>query len=98
LLVLGFGLAMVWLSRHLGWLVLAALAWSAVIETIAVTEPRDSLFGGTYRAYQVLNTGDAITFGLVIAGALCLALLALGLIAGRWRSGLAADRLERARS
>jgi len=98
LLVLVFGLATVWLSRHLGWLVLAALAWSAVIETIAVTEPRDSLFGGTYRAYQVLNTGDAITFGLVIAGALCLTLLAFGLIAGRWRSGLAADRLERARS
>ena len=98
LLVLGFGLAAVWLSRHLGWLVLAALAWSGVIETISVTQPRDSLFGGTYRAYQVLNTGDAITFGLVIAGALCLVLLAVGLIAGRWRSGLAADRLERARS
>jgi hypothetical protein len=98
LLVLVFGLSAVWLSRHLGWLVLAALAWSGVIEAIAITEPRDSLFGGTYRAYQVLNTGDAITFGLVIAGASCLALLSLGLIAGRWRSGLAADRLERTRS
>lgn len=98
LLVLGFGLAAVWLSRHLGWLVLAALAWSGVIEALALTQPRDSLFGGTYRAYQVLNTGDAITFGLVIAGALCLVLLAVGLIAGRWRSGLAADRLERARA
>ena len=95
LLVLGFGLSAVWLSRHLSWLVLVALAWSAVIEAIAITEPRDSLFGGTYRAYDVLNTGDAITVGLVIAGALCLALLAFGLIAGRWHSGLAADRLER---
>jgi LPXTG-motif cell wall-anchored protein len=66
-----------------------------VIEAIAITEPRDSLFGGTYRAYQVLNTGDAITFGLIIAGALCLALLAFGLIGGRWRSGLAADRVQR---
>jgi hypothetical protein len=97
LLVLGFGLAAVWLSRHLGWLVLAALAWSAVIEAIALSEPRDSLFGGTYRAYQVLNTGDGITFGLVIGGAMCLTLLAFGLIAGRWRSGLAADRVERPR-
>lgn len=97
LLVLCFALAAVWLSRHLGWLVLAALVWSAVIEAITITEPRRSLFGGTYRAYQVLNMGDAITFGLGMGGALCLALLAIGLIAGRWRSGLAADRLERVR-
>jgi hypothetical protein len=95
LLVLGFGLAAVWLSAHLGWLVLMSLAWSAVIEAIAVTKPHDSLFGGTYRPYEVLNTGDGITFGLVVGGALCLAMLAFGLIGGRWRSGLAADRLER---
>jgi hypothetical protein len=98
LLVLGFGLAAVWLSARLAWVVLACVAWLGLIEFIAVSEPRDSLFGGTYRAYQVLNMSDAITLGLVASGALCLILLSLGLIAGHWRSGLSANRVERGRS
>lgn len=98
LLILAFGLAAVWLWSRLAWVVLACVVWSGVIAFIGVTEPRDSLFGGTYRAYQVLNAGDAITLGLVAAGMLCLILLSLGLIIGRWRSGLSASRVEPGRS
>ena len=97
LLILGFGLGAVWLSRQLSWVVLVCVIWSAVLEAIAFVEPHDSIFGGTYRAYQVLNTGDAITLGLVGAGVLCLIVLSLGLISGRWRSGLSANRVERGR-
>ncbi|MGZ5938270.1 MAG: hypothetical protein ACXWLK_12830, partial [Rhizomicrobium sp.] len=61
----------------------------------ACTKLRDSLFGGTYRAYQVLNMGDAITLSLVGAGMACLIGLCIGLLSGRIRSGLAADMLER---
>lgn len=98
LLALGFGLAAVWLSSRLAWVVLTSVVWSGITQFIAITEPRDSLFGGTYRPYEVLNMGDAITIGLVLAGALCLILLSLGLITGRWRSGLSASRVERGTS
>ena len=95
LLALGFGLAAVWLSSRLAWVVLTSVVWSGITQFIAITQPRDSLFGGKFRPYQVLNMGDAITIGLVLAGALCLILLSLGLISGRWRSGLSASRVER---
>jgi hypothetical protein len=95
ILILGFGLAAVWLSSRLSWIVLACVGWSAVLEVIAFIEPHESLLGGTYRAYQVLNMGDVITLALVTAGGLCLLVLSVGLISGRWRSGLSASRVER---
>lgn len=95
LLILGFGLGAVWLMPRLAWVVLMALGWSAVLEVIGFVKLRDSLFGGTYRAYQVLNLGDGITLSLVVGGMLCLAVVSVGLLAGRFRSGLAADMLER---
>ena len=98
LLVLGFGLAAVWLSARLAWVVLTSVVWSGITQFIAITGPRVSLFGGTYRPYEVLNMGDAITIGLVLGGALCLILLSFGLISGRWRSGLSASRVERGTS
>jgi hypothetical protein len=98
MLILGFGLAAVWLSPRLSWIVLVCVGWSAVLEAIAVVQPHDSLFGGTYRPYQVLNMGDVITLTLVGAGALCLIVLSLGLLIGRFRSGLSASRVERGRT
>ena len=95
MLILGFGLAAVWLMPRLAWVVLLGVGWSCVLEVIACTKLRDSLFGGTYRAYQVLNMGDAITLSLVGAGMACLIGLCVGLLSGRIRSGLAADMLER---
>jgi hypothetical protein len=95
LVILGFGLASVWLMPSLAWVVLAALGWAAVLEVLAQVKLRDSLFGGTFRAYQVLNMGEAITLGLTIAGMACLAALSIGLLAGRVRTGLAGDRIER---
>jgi hypothetical protein len=80
---------------RLGWIVMAGLGWSFVLEVIGCTKLRASLFGGTYRAYQVLNMGDAITLLLILGGMICLAVLSIALITGRVRSGLAADRLER---
>jgi hypothetical protein len=95
LLILGFGLGAVWLMPRLGWVVLAGLGWSFALELIGCTKLRSSLFGGTYRAYQVLNMGDAITLLMILGGMICLAVLSILLITGRVRSGLAADRLER---
>ncbi len=95
LLIMGFGLGAVWLSRQLAWVVIACVIWSVVLEAIAFVEPHDSIFGGTYCAYEVLNMGDAITMGLVGAGALCLIVISIGLLSGRWRSGLSASRVER---
>ena len=95
LLILGFALAAVWLMPRLAWAVLAGIGWAAALEIIAQVRLRESLFGGTFRAYQVLNMGDAITLGMVVAGLACLAGLSIGLLTGRVRSGLAGDRIER---
>ena len=66
-----------------------------MLEIIACVRPRDSLFGGTYRAYQVLNLGDFITLVLAIGGTAFLVWLLLGLLRGRLRSGLAGNLIER---
>jgi hypothetical protein len=98
LLVLCFALGAVWLEPRLAWVAMVGLAWMTILELIAFFKPRDSLFGGTYRAYQHLETGDLITIGLAVAGAACLVWLGAGLVGGRIRSGLSGDLLESGRS
>jgi hypothetical protein len=95
LLVLCFSLGAVWLIPRLSWIAMAGLGWTAVLELIACFKARDSLFGGSYRVYQVLDSGDLITIGLAVVGAGYLVWLFAGLLSGRIRSGLSADLLER---
>ncbi len=98
LLVLCFGLAAVWLDRRLAWVAVVGLTWMITLALIANFKIRDSLFGGTYRAYQVLDGGDLITIALAVAGAGYLAWLFSALLRGDIRSGLAGDLLERGRN
>jgi hypothetical protein len=97
LVILFFALGAVWLEPRLAWIVLVGLSWTAVLEAIACAKPRESLFGGTYRAYQVLDMGDWITLGLAVAGAGFLIWLCAGLLRGRIRAGLAGEMLESGR-
>lgn len=97
LLVLCFALAAVWLEQRFAWLALTGLAWTTILELTAMFKSRDSLFGGTYRAFRVLDSGDLITLALALAGAAYLAWLCLALLRGEVRSGLAGDLLERDR-
>jgi hypothetical protein len=76
---------------------MVGLAWMTVLELIACFKPRDSLFGGTYRAYQVLDSGDLITIALALAGVVYLSWLGSGLLSGRIRAGLAGDFLQNER-
>lgn len=97
LLILCFALAAVWLERRFAWLALAGLAWSTVLALTAMFKSRDSIFGGTFRAFRVLESGDLITLALALAGAGYLAWLFLSLLRGEIRSGLAGELLERER-
>lgn len=97
LLVLCFGLAAVWLERRLAWMAVLGLAWMLTLDLIAWFKIRDSLFGGTYRAYQVLDSGDLITIALAVAGSGYLGWLFSNLLSGQIRSGLAGEMLESGR-
>jgi len=95
LLVFCFGLAAVWLEQRFAWLAAVGLAWMATLVLIALFKIRESLFGGTYRSYQVLDGGDLVTLALAAAGAGYLLWLFASLLRGQVRSGLAGDLLER---
>jgi hypothetical protein len=94
LLVFCFGLAAVWLEQRFAWLATVGLAWMTSLVLIALFKSRDSLFGGTYQAYQVLDIGDLVTLALAAAGAGYLLWLFASLLRGQVRSGLAGDSIE----
>jgi len=94
LLIMCFALAAVWLVPLLAWIVPLGLSWMTLLEITACSATRESLFGGTYVAYEVLDGGDLITLGLAVAGAAYLLWLSIGLIRGHIRSGLAGDLAE----
>lgn len=95
LLVLCFALASLWLVPPLGWVVFASLVWLVVLEVLAQSESRISIFDGSpYRAYEVMSTDDVTI--LIAAGlaAVYLVWLCVGLMRGTVRSGLAGDLIE----
>lgn len=95
ILIVCFALASVWLVPVLAWVVPAGLIWMAVLELLACSETRTSMFGGAdYKAYEVLSGDDWALMVLATVGAAYLIWLSVGLIRGKIRSGLAGDLLE----
>jgi len=95
LLVLAFALASLWLIPVLAWAMYACLGWLAVLEVLAESEMRTSIFdGSSYRAYEVMSDNDYAQLAVTAIGAAYLVWLTVGLMRGRIRSALAGDMAE----
>jgi hypothetical protein len=95
LLTLCFATATLWLVPVMAWAVFLGLGWLAVLELLAQSETRTSMFDGTsYRAYEVMSGDDYALIVAAALGAAYLIWLCVGLMRGRVRSALAGDMEE----
>jgi hypothetical protein len=95
LLTLCFALATLWLVPVMAWAVFLGLGWLAVLELLAQSETRTSMFDGrTYQAYEVMSGDDYALIGAAALGSAYLIWLCVGLMRGRVRSALAGDMAE----
>lgn len=96
LLMLCFALATVWLVHLFGWVVIAAALWIAAEIVLIGLEVKQSIFlsVGTYRNFEILNTGDWIALTLAAAGLAYLVVYSWLAARGRLPSALGDDYAE----
>jgi len=96
LLILCFGLAMVWLINLFGWVVLGGLIAQAGMVALDQMEMRPSLFepGRSYRAWEVLGGAELSLLLLAGLGTGILAWLSIQALQGRWLAALVADQSD----
>ncbi len=90
IVVLCFALATVWMINLFGWVVLAGLLVQAAWLVARLLESRSSIWrqGGSYRAYEVLDSGDVTLLFLSACGCAALMWLSIRALRGRWLAAL----------
>jgi hypothetical protein len=97
LLTMAMVLTAIWLIPVMAWAALAGLGWLAVLEAMAMNETHTSMFGETYRNYELLSGDEQAGLVLAALGSAYLTWLSVGLLRGKVRSGLAGDMAEMGR-
>lgn len=92
ILILCFGLAMVWLINLFGWVILGGLLLQAGLVVADLFRQRESMLfrGETYYGYEVLGSEDFQIMAVAGLGASILVWLAIGALRGRWLAALLA--------
>ncbi|MGQ9686712.1 MAG: zinc ribbon domain-containing protein [Thiobacillaceae bacterium] len=96
LIMLCFALATVWLVPLFGWVVIAAALWIVAEIVVIGASTRESIFSslGTYRTYEILDTGDWFSLALAAAGLAYLVAFSWRAVRGRVPSALIEDHDE----
>ncbi len=94
LLAMAMALTAVWLIPVMAWATFACLGWLAALEVLAMNETHTSMFGETYRNYEMLSGDDQAALVFAALGSAYLIWLCVGLLRGKVRSGLAGDMAE----